>query len=187
MEEARGPTRPLELKGSEWTTGENLVRALWILVGRPLFRVSFHNWYGYRAFILRLFGATIGRRTVIRPTVRIEIPWLVSIGDGTLVGDYAILYSLGPITIGRRCVISQYAHLCAGSHDHSRRDFRLLRPPIVVEDEAWIAADAFVGPGVTVGYRAVLGARSNAFRDLPRETICVGSPAKPIGTRVIGD
>jgi len=178
---------PIELQGTQWSMRQNIVRALWMLIGRPLFRCSFHNWYRYRAFLLRRFGAKIGRRTVIRPTVRIEIPWLISIGDESLVGDYAILYSLGPITIGRRCVISQYAHLCAGSHDHTKRNFDLLRPPIVIGDEAWIAADAFVGPGVTVGARAVLGARSSAFKDLPSETICVGTPAIPVGRRVIRD
>lgn len=168
---------------SPWTTGEKFRRTLWMLLGKPLFRASFHNWYGLRAAILRLFGAQIGRGTRIRPTVDIEIPWMLSVGDGATVGDHAILYSLGPVYIGARAVVSQYAHLCAGTHDHTRRDFPLLRPPICVGQDAWISADAFVGPGVDIGARAVVGARASVFKDVPADEIHAGNPARKIGVR----
>ena len=58
--------------------------------------------------------------------------------DGTAVGDNAILYSLGKITIGRLSVISQYAHICAGTHDHTSRTFPLMTPPIKIGDEVWV-------------------------------------------------
>ena len=115
--------------------------------------------------------------------MRVEIPWNFAAGEHTAVGDHAILYCLGPVTLGKFVTVSQYAHLCAGTHDTHDRAMTLLRPPIAVGDDAWIAADAFVGPGVTVGARTVLGARSSAFSDLPPDTICVGSPAKPVKPR----
>ena len=166
-----------------WSRRQNLVRAVWMLVGRPLFGMTFHNWYGVRSRILRFFGAKLGKGVKIRPTVRIDIPWNLDIGDDAVVGDFAILYALGPITIGPRSVVSQYSHLCAGTHDHSSRDFKLLRPPIVIGCDCWIATDAYVGPGVVVGDRAILGARSSAYKSMEADTIYAGNPARAIKKR----
>ena len=178
---AGGDTTAYE--SSPWTLGEKVKRALWMTARATLFRTSFHNWYGWRRLILRAFGARLGRNVRIRPTANVEIPWNLQIGDDSVVGDHAILYSLGPISIGRRVVISQYAHLCAGTHDYTAPDFPLLRPPITVDDGAWIAADAFVGPGVTVGTRAIVGARATVMRDVSPNQIVAGNPASPIKVR----
>jgi len=169
---------------SPWTTREKIGRALWMLLGRPAFRLTFHNWYGVRRAILRAFGASVGAGARVRPSANVEIPWNVTLGAGCVVGDHAILYSLGRITIGDRAIISQYAHLCAGTHDFRDPAFPLLRPPVTIGEDAWIAADAFVGPGVKVGARAVLGARSSAFKDLEPGTVYAGSPARAIGPRL---
>ncbi|HMO25872.1 MAG TPA: WcaF family extracellular polysaccharide biosynthesis acetyltransferase, partial [Tepidisphaeraceae bacterium] len=168
---------------SPWTFRQNLGRALWMVTEKILFRLSFHNWYGWRRMLLRLFGAKIGKQVRVRPSARIEIPWNIEIGDSSVIGDHAILYSLGKITIGRRVGVSQYAHLCAGTHDFNDPTFPLVKPPIRVEDEVWIAADAFVGPGVTVHRGAVVGARSSAFKDIPEGAIAVGNPAKELRKR----
>lgn len=168
---------------SSWSFRAKAARAVWMLVGQPLFRASFHNWYAYRRMILRLFGARVGQRVRLRPSVHIEIPWNLRIDDDATVGDHAILYSLGTIHIGRRSIVSQYAHLCAGTHDYTDRTFPLLRTPITIGDDCWIGADAFVGPNVTVGALTVVGARSSAYRDLPPRTVCVGNPAKPVKER----
>jgi putative colanic acid biosynthesis acetyltransferase WcaF len=182
---ADAPSASVVPQGTTWTRRQNITRALWMLFGRGLFRCTFHNWYGVRRAILRAFGATIARNAKLRPTVRIEIPWNLTIGEDCLIGDYAILYALGPITIGDRSVISQYAHLCAGTHDYSSRVFQLLRPPIVIGKDCWIATDAYVAPGVTVGDRAVLGARSSAYKDMDADMIYAGNPAKPMRKREI--
>jgi len=168
---------------SEWTTREKLHRIGWAFVQGTFFRMSFHNWYGLRAWILRVFGAKVGRNLRIRRSVRIEIPYNLQIGDDVIIGDQAILYALGPITIGDRTLISQYAHLCAGSHDHRSPDYPLLKPPINIGKDCWIAADAFVGPGVTVGDRSVVGARASVFKDVPPDVIAGGNPAKFISHR----
>lgn len=168
---------------SPWTLRQNMIRVMWMIVSALFFRTSFHNWYGWRRMLLRMFGAKIGHDVRIRPTVKIEIPWNLDIDDGSIVGDHAILYSLGKITLGKRVIISQYAHLCAGTHDYRYKAFPLVRPPITIGDEAWIAADAFVGPGVTMGRRAVLGARASAFRDIGAEMIAAGNPAREIKRR----
>lgn len=175
-----------QFEASPWSPRDKLRRALWMLMGQPLMRCSFHNWYGYRAWLMRWFGATIGRDVRVRQTVRIDVPWQIELGDGVVVGDRVILYALGPITVGPRTMISQMAHLCAGTHDHTDPALPLLREPITIGADVWIAADAFVGPGVTIGDGSVLGARSSAFRDIPPGVVAVGLPAKPIGPREIG-
>ena len=168
---------------STWTVRQKLARVAWGGVQMTLFRASFHNWYALRAAILRAFGATIGTNVRVRRTVRIEIPWHLTIGDDVIVGDGVVLYALGHITIGPRTMVSQHAHLCAGTHDHRRAAFPLLRPPIVVGAGCWVAADAFVGPGVTVGDGAVVGARAAVFKDVPAGMIVGGNPARVLKRR----
>jgi putative colanic acid biosynthesis acetyltransferase WcaF len=128
--------------------------------------------------LLRMFGAKVGIGVRIRPTVRIEIPWNLDIGDYAAVGDHAILYSVGKITLGRMSSVSQYAHLCAGTHDYTAPSFPLVREPITVGDEVWIATDAFVGPGVTIGRRVIVAARATVVKDVADGEIVAGNPAR---------
>jgi putative colanic acid biosynthesis acetyltransferase WcaF len=172
---------------SAWTTRQKVGRALWYVVEATLFRLSPQPFYRWRSWLLRRFGARVHPSARIRPTATVEVPWHLSVGADAIIGDHVILYCLGDVTIGARAVVSQYAHLCAGTHDHTRRSFPLLRAPISIGEDVWIAADVFVGPGVTVGDGTVVGARSSVFKDLPPWTICRGSPAKPVGPRVLRD
>ena len=168
---------------SPYSIREKVARLLWSITQATLFRLSFHNWYRWRALLLRLFGARVDSTARIRRTVRIECPWNLQVGESSSVGDRAILYCLGPVTLGARVSISQHAHLCAGSHDYSKPEMTLLRPPISIEDDAWIAADAFVGPDVTVGAGAILGARGVAFKNLNPWMIYAGNPAREVRPR----
>ena len=172
---------------SPWGTRAKAGRALWYVVEATLFRFSPRPLYRCRNWLLRRFGARVHPSARIRPTVTVEVPWHLTVGPNTIVGDHVILYCLGEVNIGARTVVSQYTHVCAGTHDHARRDFPLLKVPVTIGADVWLAADVFVGPGVTVGDGVVVGARSNVFRDLPPWTICVGSPAKPVGPRVLRD
>ncbi len=111
------------------------------------------------------------------------MPWNISIGNQSAVGDRAILYALGKITIGQRVTVSQGAHLCAGTHDYRDPTMPLLKLPIVVGDGAWICADAFIGPHVVVGAAAIVGARAVVMKSVAPADIVVGNPAGPIGKR----
>jgi len=168
---------------SPYTTREKFGRLLWGVVQATLFRCSFHNFYGWRRMLLRAFGARLHATANVRRTVTIECPWNLTLGAESSVGDRAMLYCLGSVTIGRNVTISQGAHLCAGSHDSRKRTMPLLRPPIEIGDEAWIAADAFVGPKVRVGEGAILGARAVALADLEPWMIYLGNPATKVRTR----
>jgi putative colanic acid biosynthesis acetyltransferase WcaF len=172
-----------KLSASPYSTREKIARVLWACVQASLFRLSFHSWYGWRRLLLRTFGAKLDPVCRIRRTVRIECPWNLTVGHDSAVGDGVILYCLGSVTIGDRVTVSQGAHLCAGTHDYTLRSMPLLRPAILVGNDAWICADAFVGPGVTVGDGAILGARAVAMRDLQAWTIHSGNPAQAIRAR----
>lgn len=168
---------------SPYSTREKIGRLAWSVVQSTAFRWSFHNWYGFRRALLRAFGARLDATANVRRTVLVECPWHLAMGAESSIGDRAILYCLGPVTIGRNVTVSQGAHLCAGTHDSRRRTMPLVRPSIEVGDEAWIAADAFVGPGVRVGEGAVLAARGVAFDDLEPWTIYRGNPAEKLRAR----
>lgn len=156
---------------------------LWWLVDFFLFRLSPQFMYGWRRYLLKLFGAKIGKGVIIRPSVTITYPWKVTIGDYSWIGDDAVLYSLGEIEIGKNAIISQKSYLCTGSHDYDKLDFPIWAKKITIEDECWLATDVYVSPGVTIGKATVVGARSSVFKDLPAGKICLGSPAKVIKDR----
>lgn len=166
----------------KWSRTELAGRMLWALA-TPLFRFSPRILWGWRRALLSAFGAKIGREAHIYPSVRITNPWNIEIGDQAAVGDHAILYALGPIRIGQRATISQYVHLCAGTHDYTDSSMPLLKLPIVIANDAWVCADAFVGPGVTVGARSIVGARAVATKDVPDNVIACGNPARLIKHR----
>ena len=168
---------------SPYSTKEKVWRLLWSITQATFFRFSFHTWNSWRIFLLRSYGATIDSSCVIRRTVKIECPWNLKMGANSCLGDSVIVYCLGKISIGDRVSISQYAHLCAGTHDYSNDDMPLIRPPITILDDVWLAADSFVGPNVTVGEGAILGARGVAMRDLDAQTVYAGNPATIIKKR----
>jgi putative colanic acid biosynthesis acetyltransferase WcaF len=165
---------------------EMIRRILWTII-YPLFRYSPRPCFAWRRFLLRCFGARIGHQVKFYGSVVITMPWNLSIGDWAAVGEHTLIYNLGQITIGDRAIISQRVHLCAGSHDHTQLELPLplLKPPISIQDHAWICADAFVGPGVTIGQGAIVGARGVAVKDVEPWTIVGGNPAKFIKRREI--
>lgn len=167
----------------KWSLLELIGRVFWDVISTPLFAWTPRPFWGWRRTLLRLFGAHVGREVHIYPSVKITIPWNLSIGDHSAVGDCAILYALGPIRVGERVTISQLAHLCAGSHDYTDAAMCLTKPPISIGDDAWICADAFVGPGIVVGERAIIAARGVVVQDVPEGAIVGGNPARFIKQR----
>ncbi len=157
---------------------------LWWIVQALFFKLSPQFLYGWRRFLLRLFGAKVGKGVILRPSVHTQFPWKVSIGDWSWIGDDVVLYSLGEINIGNNVVVSQRSYLCTGSHDYQSSAFDIYSQPIVLENECWLATDVYVAPGVTIGQGTVVGARSSVFKSLPAGKICMGSPAKVVRDRV---
>ncbi|UKM65595.1 putative colanic acid biosynthesis acetyltransferase [Flavobacteriaceae bacterium GSB9] len=158
---------------------------LWWLVDALFFRPSPQVLYGWRRFLLRCFGAKIGKKVIIRPSAKITYPWKVTIGDYSWIGDDVVLYSLGEIEIGKNTVISQKSYLCTGSHDYTKIDFPIYSNKITVEDECWLATDVFVSPGITIKSGTVVGARSTVVKDLEANSVYAGTPVRFIKKRKI--
>ena len=164
-------------KSQKYTRRELFRRLVWAFV-QPFFSYSPRQLWGWRNFLLRVLGAKIGWHVNIYPTVNVHMPWHLTIGDYAAIGDNVILYALGPIQIGPRSTISQNAHLCAGSHDYRDPSMPLTKPPIHIGADAWVCSDAFVGPDVTIGDRAIVAARSVVIKNVEANTIVGGNPAK---------
>lgn len=164
-----------------------IVVQIWWIVSALLFRPSPQVLYGWRRFLLRLFGARIGRGVILRPSVRVTYPWKLTIDDNAWVGDRVELYTLGEIHIGHDAVVSQGTYLCTGTHDPRDPSFPISAHPIVVEPEAWIAAEAFVLPGRRIGRAAVVAARAVVTTDVPEEAVVAGHPARIVSTRMRED
>ena len=107
-----------------------IVVQLWWLIHFFLFRPSPQFMYGWRRFLLRMFGAKIGKKVIIRPSVQVTYPWKVTIGDYSWIGDDVVLYSLGEIFIGTNTIISQKCYICTGSHDYDKIDFPIYAKTI---------------------------------------------------------
>lgn len=158
---------------------------LWWLVQESVFKLSPKFMYGFRSFLLRLFGATIGNGVLIRPSATITYPWKLTVGDNSWIGDETVIYSLGQIHIGSNVAIAHRVYLCTGHHEIDKVTFDILAKPIVIEDEVWLTNDVFVGPGVTIGRGSVIGARSSVFADMPSGMVCFGYPCVAVKKRVI--
>jgi putative colanic acid biosynthesis acetyltransferase WcaF len=156
---------------------------LWWLVQATFFRGSPQVFYGFRRWLLRLFGAKVGEGVLLRATATFTYPWKIEIGDHSWIGDDVVIYSFAPIKIGNDVVISQKCYLCAGTHDYRSEAFDIQSHPIAIGDRAWVATDVFVAPGVTIGRGTIVGSRSSVFGNLPEMMVCFGSPARPIRPR----
>lgn len=159
-----------------YSTNEYIGRVLWALA-QPLFRFSPRPFWAWRRLLLRCFHARVGRNAHVCPSARIEIPWNLEVGDDAAVGERVLVYSLGPVRIGARATVSHNAHLCAGSHDYRDPSLPLLRLPIEIGAEAWVCAQAFVGPGTVVEEGAVVAAGAVLTGRVEAWTVVAGNPA----------
>jgi putative colanic acid biosynthesis acetyltransferase WcaF len=170
---------------NNYSRAELIKRIVWQAVQATLFRLPpGSKLYGWRRFLLRSFGAKLGHRAGVHPSTRIMHPWLLEMGDWTMIGPGATVYNLGKITIGHHTVISQDTYLCAGSHDYTDPTLPLIKPEIVIGSGVWIAAGAFIGPGAMVGANSVVGARAVVTGAIPEGVVAAGNPCKVIKPRI---
>ncbi len=156
---------------------------LWRVIQQFFFHAEWITAYGCKRRVLRVLGAGIAKGVVVKPKAKVTFPWKLSVGANSWIGEEAWLLNLDRITIGANVCISQRAFLCTGSHDWKKESFDLMTQPIVIEDGAWICADVFIGPGVTVGANSVVTAGSVVNKNLPPNMICSGNPCVAVKQR----
>jgi putative colanic acid biosynthesis acetyltransferase WcaF len=176
-------SRSFALERAHVTGANRLLRVVWGVCWLLLYRPTPRPMHAWRRMILRLFGARIAAAVHPYPAAKIWAPWNLTMEIASCLSDHVDCYSVAPIRIGAYATVSQYSYLCAASHDYRDATLPLVIAPIVVEAEAWVAAAAFVGPGVRIGEGAVVGARSTVTEDVPPWTVVAGSPAKTRGQR----
>ncbi len=169
------------------TVGERVLTILWAVVRFSCFRFSPPFANRWRVMLLNLFGASVHASARIAPSAQVDFPWNLIVEPHVTICHEVIINCMGTVRIGEYSRISQYSHICAGTHDYQRRDMSIVRSPITIGKSVWIAADAFVGPDVTIGDGCMLAARSSAFGDLPANQICLGEPAVPHRQRFTGE
>lgn len=155
-------------------------RALWLVVWALLYRPSPTPFFWWRRLLLRIFGAEVGEGAHPYPSARIWAPWNLVMKAGSCLAAGVDCYCVDRIELGCGSVVSQRAFLCTATHDHREAGFQLMTGPVVIGENAWVAAEAYIGPGVTVGAGAVAGARAVVVRDVPPSAVVVGNPARII-------
>lgn len=172
---------------NNWLSWRNkLGRLVWncvyIFLFRPFFLNCFNRW---RIFLLKIFGADIKKGVVVYSSVKIWAPWNLRMDDYSCFGPGVECYNTGNVFIGKHTTISHRVFLCPGSHDFTDSQFPMIPSDIIIEDQVWVAAEAFIGPRVHIGQGAVVGARACVFKNVDAWTVVGGNPAQFIKKRII--
>lgn len=167
------------------TSSNRLRRVVWGIVWTLLYRPSPRPLHAWRRLLLRAFGARIGKGAHPYASARIWAPWNLVMEDHSCMADQVDCYCVAPVTIGAHATVSQYSYLCSASHDFRDPAHPLIAAPILIEAQAWVAADVFVSPGVKIGRGSVIGARSTVTHDVDEWTVVAGNPARKIGDRPV--
>lgn len=166
--------------------GNRIMRMAWMIAYALLFRPT--PWFmgAWRTWLLRRFGAKIGQAR-LHASAKVWAPWLLEIGDHVWIDMNVNLYNAFGVKIGSRVVVSQNTFLCSATHDYTDPRYKLTGSRITIEDDVWIAADAFVAPGITIHSGAVVGARAVVTKPVPAWTVVAGNPARVIKERKLRD
>lgn len=177
----------VELKNStyRWSFKLKVRRAIWNVIWRLFGSPGPRLFSPWRKFLLKLFGARIGKAPLICGQIKVLMPWNLVIGDYVAISERVDIYNYDLVSIGENTVISQGTWLCTGSHDYSKDNFPLVWAPIQVDRYVWIASESFIAPGVSVGEGSVIGARSVVTSDVCSWSVYAGNPARKVKDRVI--
>jgi putative colanic acid biosynthesis acetyltransferase WcaF len=168
-----------------FSTAIRLRKLLWSVAYYCLFLPSPRPFHLWRKYVLRAFGAKIGKKVHIYPAARIWGPWNLTCEDGAAIADEAVIYNPSPFHMGSHSIVSQQAYICGATHDYEDQDFPLISFPMSLGADSWICARATVQPGVLVGEGAILALGSVATRNLEPWTVYGGIPAKRIKQRTM--
>ena len=171
-------------EGPSFSLRNRFARVLWHFIWISLFRPTPPPMHSWRCWLLRLFGARIASGCHVYSQVRIWAPWNLSMAQKACLGPRVNCYSMAPIVLGERVVVSQGVHLCTGTHNYNLVSFPLVSEPIIIGSDAWICSEAFIGPGVEIGEGAVIGARSVVMKSQPCWMVCAGNPSRPLKPRI---
>lgn len=171
-------------KSQNLTTSIKIKLQIWRCIDTLFFKTSLNTFSLWRVFLLRIFGAKIGKGCYISPKAQILYPWNLTIGNYTSIDDYVFIKATISTTIGDYVSLSNFVHIIPGGHNVRARNFASERKAISIGNGVFIGADSYIGKGVTIGQMAVIGARSVVLKDIPENTIAFGLPCKVMSERI---
>lgn len=177
------PTDLSSFNNDWYKPGSALKRFLWYFFNAVYLLNPYNPFGGSRKFVLRMFGAKVGKGVVIKPRVNVKYPWKLTIGDHSWIGEGVWIDNLGEVKIGSNCCISQGALLLCGNHDYKKTTFDLMVGDIRLDDGVWIGAKSIVTGGVHCASHSILTAGSVTSADLEAYKIYRGNPAEYIRDR----
>ena len=178
----------IDLSGYENRLGRKhqAVRMLWNILW------TLTTWFlprslgmGWKRLLLRMFGAKVHPTAQVYSSVRIYYPANLTMEAYSCLADGVECYNVAPVTVGAHSTISQGTLLCTASHDITDSHHRLVTAPIMIEDQVWIGARAYIGMGVVVRQGAVVGATASVYKTVEPWTVVGGNPARFIKKREI--
>jgi putative colanic acid biosynthesis acetyltransferase WcaF len=180
--EITSPQKAISLPYPKW---EYFARIAWWLVRHSLWCLAWRRLCFVRPLLLRWFGARTSLDVGISFSCKIQRPWAVSLGQYCSLGPRVDIYNLGAFSLGSRSILSQDVYVCGGTHDYAEAEYPLIQTPIVIGEDVWVGAGAFICPGVTIGDGAVVGARAVVTKAVAPWTVVAGNPAREIKKRVL--
>ena len=175
-----------KMKQKTINNASRLRRAFWG-IGKVICKLTPNYLFGFRRSIYIMFGAKLDSGVHIYPSTKVWAPWNLTMGRNACLGPNVDCYNVDKIFIGENSTVSQYCYLCTASHDYSSSKMPLITAPIKIKSDAWVTADVFVGPGVTIETGSVILARSSVFSDIPEWSVARGNPAEPFKKRLWND
>lgn len=174
-----------DLVNSSIDTKNRLMRICWNFIWIVFYRYTPNSFHLWRCFLLKIFGAKIGKNVHPYPSAVIWAPWNLTMEDYSCLSHGVICYNVASVFVGKNVTVSQYSHLCTATHDYTDQSMGLIIAPIRILDYAWVTTDVFIGPGVTIGEGAVVNARASVFSDIEPWTVAKGYPAKSYKKRIL--
>jgi len=156
---------------------------LWLIISNYIFLTNIPFPNSIKVYILKLFGAKIGKNTVIKPFVKIKFPWFLNLNDYVWLGENVWIDNLSLVSIGSNVCISQNSIILTGNHNYKVDSFDLMTKPIVVEDEVWIGANCFITNGITLKKKSVILVSSTIIQSTEEGGIYKGNPAVKLKNR----
>jgi putative colanic acid biosynthesis acetyltransferase WcaF len=171
--------RKLRLFNSRRTIWSRLTIFNWGIFGKPLVELTLLPGFA-RTLLLKLWGAKIGQRLVLRKRVKVQFPWNLEIGDDCWIGEEVWFINHVNVKIGSNVCISQRSIICSGGHDYRSESLEYAHKPIEIKDGAWVCLDAKVLPGVTIGECSVVSAGEIVRKSVPDYSMLIAGEIRPI-------
>lgn len=137
------------------------------------------------AFIIRraIWNArlnSLGSDTVLYSNIVIHNPGKVSIGNDCVVAEFVHIWGGAGVTIGDNVIIASHVAITSTTHSPKENVIKgsVIKKPVVIEENVWIGTHAMILPGVTIGSGSVVAAGAVVNKDVPRNVIVAGVPAK---------